>query len=185
MRTFLVATILVTACSTKQPDAAITSRQTSLAEGCRKATDAADPNDTPYLVCPGVSGYSLNVRPVESGRTSIDVVDPTGKSFPLNFQDVITGSMFAVDNHVQWRVATENGKPAPVALIASIQAHEDEGDPAKVTNTYIAIAKITPQQVCVTDKLSRQAQPEDAMLRAADSARNRPCLPTLATTPNQ
>lgn len=184
MRPFLLATLLFAGCSTKQPAASITSQRSSLAEGdCRKATDPADPNETPYFICPGFSGYTLNVRQVESGRTSLEVTNPDGKTFPLNYQDVITESMFAVDNQAEWRIAIENGKPTPVALMANVQAHEDAADPAKVTHTYIAIAKITPQMVCVTDKFIQQAQPEDAILRAADSARNRPCLPKRATNP--
>src|SRR4051812_23336867 len=50
---------------------------------CRKEIDKSDPNETPYLRCPGVGGYSLILRRVEAGRTSIDVVDPDQHVFPL------------------------------------------------------------------------------------------------------
>lgn len=174
MRPFLLATFLFTACSTKQAPT-ITTQQTSLAEAnCRKATDPADPNDTPYLICPGPGGYTLTVRQVESGRTSVDIVDPSGKAHPLNYHEVITRSMFALDTKAEWRIAAG----APIALLTTIQAHEDPADPSKATNTYIAVAKITPQQVCVTDKLSSQAQPPE-------DPRNRPCLPIIADTPIQ
>lgn len=176
--------LLLTACSGRQdqPTGNITSQQTSLAESnCRKDTDPGDPNDTPYLICPGVAGYTLHVRQVESGRSSIDIVDPAGKAAPLNYHQTITTSMFAIGNSVEWRI--EGG--TPIALATTIQAHEDLTEPAKVTNTYIAVARITAQQVCVTDKLDQQAnQSEEAIRRAADNARNRPCLPTLST-PNQ
>lgn len=176
--------LLLAACSASQdqPAPTITSQRTSLAESnCRKATDPGDPNDTAYLICPGVAGYTLQVRQVESGRSSIDIVDPAGKATPLRYHQTITTAMFAIGNAVEWRI--EGG--TPIALAATIQAHEDLTDPATVTNTYIAIARITPQQVCVTDKVNQQAnQPEDAIRRAADSARNRPCLPTLSA-PNQ
>ncbi len=177
MRPILIALTLFTACASKQP--AITSQQTSLTEpNCRRATDPADPNDTPYLVCPGPAGYTLSVRQVESGRTSIDIVDPAGKATPLNYHQVITPSMFALSNEAEWRI--EAG--TPIALITTIRAHEDPADPAKTTNSYVAVARITPGQVCVTDKLSGQdAQGHGAVQRAADSARTRPCLPG---TPN-
>ncbi|MBL8212855.1 MAG: hypothetical protein JNK87_19225 [Bryobacterales bacterium] len=179
----VVLLLLLTACAAKQeaPTPAATFQRTSLAESnCRKASDPGDPNDTPYLICPGVAGYTLHVRSVESGRSSIDIVDPAGKATPLNYHQTITTAMFAIGNDAEWRM--EAG--TPIALITSIQAHEDLTEPGKVTNSYSAIAKITTQQVCVTDKLPQQAPSEASIARAADNAPNRPCLPTL-TTPNQ
>jgi hypothetical protein len=181
MRSLLLATVLVSACSTRPAaNPAVTSQQTSLAEAnCRKASDADDPNNTPYLVCPGVAGYTLTVRQVESGRTSIDVTDPSGKAFPLRYQEVITRFMFGLEPQAEWRILTENGKPTPIALIVTLHAHEDPSDPAKATATYVAVAKITAQEICVTDKLPKQAPPDEAVRQAAASARNRPCLAPL------
>lgn len=153
MRPFLLATLLFAGCSTKQPAASITfPARSSLAEGdCRKATDPADPNDTPYFICPGFFGYTLNVRQVESGRTSLEVTNPDGKTFPLNYQDVIA-------------IHVRRGQPSRMAgRHRERQAHASRPDrqcpgtrrtqarTAKVTHTYIAIAKITPQMVCVTN----------------------------------
>jgi hypothetical protein len=147
------------------------------AESCRREIDTTDPNETPYLVCPGVSGYSLIVRRVDSGRRSIDLVNPANDTLPLKCHEFITRHMFSLDPDARWRVATENGSPVPLALLVRVQARENNNEPDQVTQTYWAVAKLTANEACVTDRIPDGQMSETDIQHAADSARGRPCLP--------
>ena len=158
--------------------AAVESIHTDLSAGsCAKEIDKNDPNETPYLSCPGVAGYTLIVRRVDAGRQSIDVVDSAKRVLPLNYQDVVTRHMSTLDGMVEWRVATKDGKPVPIALIVRVQAREDNDQPEKVTHSYIAVAKITPNETCVTDRIEEGTQSETEVRSRADSAQERQCAP--------
>lgn len=149
-------------------------------QSCRKEVDKDDPNETPYLVCPGVEGYALVIRRVDAGRRSIDLVDSSAHVHPLSYQDVVTRHMFALSPKVEWRVAKSDQKRVPIALIVRVQAREDNDNPDRVTHTYIAIAKITPNEVCVTDTILAGTRSETIVRSTADSARERPCVPQLS-----
>ena len=158
--------------------AAIESIYTDLGAGsCRKEIDKNDPNETPYQVCPGVAGYALIVRRVDAGRQSIDVVDSAQRVFPLDFHEFVTRHMSSLDGKAEWRVATRDGKPVPIALIVRVQAREDNDNPEKVTRSYFAVAKVTPNEACVTDRITEGAQSEAEVRSAADSAQERQCAP--------
>jgi len=158
--------------------AAVESIHTDLSAGsCAKEIDKNDPNETPYLSCPGVAGYTLILRRVDAGRQSIDVVDTAKRVLPLNYQDFITRHMSTLDGRVEWRVATKDGKPVPIALIVRVQAREDNDQPEKVTDAYIAVAKITPNETCVTDRIVAGTQSEADVRSRADSAQERLCAP--------
>ena len=158
--------------------AAIESIHTDLGGGsCRKEIDKNDPNETPYLVCPGVAGYTLIVRRVDAGRQSIDVVDLAQRVFPLDYHEFVTRHMSTLDGKAEWRVATKDGKRVPIALIVRVQAREDNDNPEKVTRSYFAVAKVTPNEVCVTDRIPEGVQSEAEVHRAADSAQERQCAP--------
>ncbi len=149
------------------------------AASCTKTIDKSDPDETPYLSCPGVAGYTLNVRRVESGRISIDVVTADHHTFPLRYEDVVTRSMSNLADKVEWRVAARNAKQEPIALIVPVQAHEELDNPSKVSHTYLAIAKITADAVCVTDRIAEGARTMAELQSLADSSPSRPCLPDL------
>ncbi len=180
--------LVVSGCSARR-EAVVESVYTSLsAASCNKVIDKSSPDETAYLSCPGVAGYVLNVRPVDSGRLSIDVVDAAQHQFSLNFQDVVTRSMSSLDDKAEWRVTRQNGEPMPRALIVGVHAREDQDDPAKITSTYLAIAKITDAGVCVTDRILQGTKSEAEVDTFADSAANRPCaseLPRAAATIHQ
>lgn len=174
--------LLLCGCQAKTGDdagrskAAIQSVFTDLGAGsCKQEVDKTDPNETPYLACPGVAGYSLIVRRVEAGRQSVDVVDAAHRVLPLNYQEVITRHMCNLDGQAEWRVTTRDGKQVPIALIVRVQAREDNDDPEKVTHTYLAVAKIAPEAVCVTDRVPEGTQSQAQVRATADSARDRPC----------
>jgi hypothetical protein len=158
--------------------AAIESIYTDLGAGsCRKEIDKNDPNETPYQVCPGVSGYALIVRRVDAGRQSIDVVDSAQRVFPLDFHEFVTRHMSTLDGKAEWRVATKDGREVPIALIVRVQAREDNDNPEKVTRSYFAVAKVSPNEACVTDRITEGAQSEAEVRSAADSAQERQCAP--------
>jgi hypothetical protein len=177
---------LLFACTNKDrdpalsPTAAIESIQTDLGAGsCEKKADKSDPNETPYLSCPGVAGYALIVRRVEAGRQSIDVVDAAQRVFALRYDEFVTRSMSTLDGKALWRVAMKDGKQVPIALIVRVQAREDNDNPEKVTRSYFAVAKITPHEACVTDRLPEDSHSEAAVRDAADTAHQRPCATPL------
>jgi hypothetical protein len=180
-----LSSLLLSGCSAKKDDdstvrskAGIESVQTDLGAGsCRKEVDKNDPNETPYLVCPGVAGYALIVRSVDSGRESIDVVDAARRVLPLNYQEFVTRHMSTLDGKALWRVAARDGRQVPIALVVRVQAREDDDNPEKVTRSYLAVAKIAPNEACVTDSIPEGTQ-SDAEVRArADSAQERQCAP--------
>ncbi len=149
---------------------------------CAQAIDQNDPDDTPYFVCPGAYGYDLQIRQVEAGRVSINLVNPSKQQFPLNYQDVVTRSMASLADKAEWRIRHEGGKRLPVALIVGVMAREDGRDPEKITNTYLAVAKVAASGACVTDKIRQGATTAMEVLALADSAASRPCLPQLPVT---
>ena len=176
--------VLLAACSapdsasTGTSNAAIQSLSTPLDSGsCEQKVDKSDPDETPYLQCPGVAGYSLIVRKVESGRKSVDVVDTSQQVHPLDFQETITRAMSNLDGKAEWRVASRDGKQVPIALIVHVQARENLDDPETVTTTYLAVAKLLPNQVCVTDRIPEGTKTPEQILKIADSASDRACAP--------
>ena len=72
-------------------------------------------------------------------------------------------------------MAMQKGRRAPVALIIRYNASEDPEQPNKLSS-YLAVSKITPTEICVTDKISPGPKANDDARRAADSAATKPCL---------
>lgn len=163
--------------SVARSNIAIKSIYTDLsAEKCREEIDKSDPNETPHRRCPGVAGYTLIMRLVDSGRESIDIIDPKQHVFPLNYDDFITRYMFSLSSKAEWRVRTdEEGKQVPMALIVRVQAHEDSDNPEKVTHFYFAVAKITSNESCVTDRILENTRSAEQVRQAADLAQTKPC----------
>jgi hypothetical protein len=76
---------------------------------------------------------------------------------------------------VEWRLATQNGKAVPVALIIRYNANEDAEAPNKLLS-YLAVAKITATEICVTEKIAPGPKANEDARRAADAASSKPCL---------
>jgi hypothetical protein len=182
----IILSLLMSGCLAADGDAAVQSKAaiesvyTALDAGsCRKEIDKKDPNETPYHVCPGIAGYTLILRLVDAGRQSIDVMHSPQRVFPLDFHEFITRHMSNLDGNAEWRVAIKDGKRVPIALIVRVQAREDNDNPERVTHSYFAVAKVTPNKVCVTDRIIVGAQPEAHVRSTADSAQERQCAPAL------
>ena len=120
--------------------------------------------------CRGVAGYALLVSEGDL-RQNITVVTPQGTKHSLDLWDVISGGFSSVGPKAEWRMA----KQTPVALIVRYNASEDPAQPNKLTS-YLAVTKITPSEICVTDKISPGPTANEDARRAADSATTKPCL---------
>jgi hypothetical protein len=124
--------------------------------------------------CPGIAGYKLLVHD-DDARQSITVVAPSGKEHPLDFWEVVTHAFSSVGNKAEWLVTRNKGKVSPVALIVRVNASEDSANPSRLTS-YLAVVKITPEQICVTQKIPPGAKANETARRAADSAQAAACL---------
>jgi hypothetical protein len=124
--------------------------------------------------CAGVAGYSLLVEDADS-RQSVTVVAPDGKRHPLDYWQVITTAFSTVGDKAEWRVEREGGKTRPIALIVRVFASEN---PAAIQQrtSYLAVAKITADKVCVTDRVKGGASANEDARRAADTSAGKPCL---------
>lgn len=120
---------------------------------CEKFIDENDPNSIPHQICPGISGYKLMVRHVGAGRQSIDVITPSNEAFPLNLQDFFGRNMYHLGRKVEWRALNKDGMRNPFALIVEVQVHGDMEAPQRVTQSFFALSKITPNEICVTHRV--------------------------------
>lgn len=120
--------------------------------------------------CAGVAGYDLLVEDSDS-RQSVTVVTPGGKKHPLNYWQVITTGFSSLGGKAEWRVEKKGAKVRPYALIVRVNASENPEKPEQNTS-YLAVAKITAAEVCVTDKVKTN---EEAR-QAADASAGKPCL---------
>lgn len=133
--------------------------------------------------CPGPAGYNLLVADDDS-RESITVVAPDGKEHPLEFWRVITTAFSSVGNKAEWRIVRKKNNISLLALIVRVNANEDVDHPNRV-RSYLAVAKITPQQICVTDKIGPSAKANEEARRAADTSLSKPCLNEAARRPRR
>ena len=141
---------------------------------CKQEIDRSDPNDLPYMICPGAAGYALIVRRVGSGRRSIDVIDAAGRRHPLSY-DLLTRHMFSLGERAEWRVKTSDGQQIPVALIVRIDERKSIDQPAEITGSYFAVAKITPSSACVIDWIAKGSTADAGLRELADAGQARRC----------
>lgn len=124
--------------------------------------------------CPGIAGYTLLVSEGDM-RQNLTVITSQGDKHSLELWDVVSGGFSTVGPRAEWRMANQKGKLSPVALIVRYSASEDPEHPNKV-NSYLAVSKITPSEICITDKITPGPKANEAARRAADSATTKPCL---------
>ena len=127
--------------------------------------------------CPAIGGYQLLV---ESGdiRESITIVDPKGKKYPLNFWDTVSNAPSNVSKKAEWRVTRQNGKVVPQALIVRllVTTYNDKTGDFNPANSILAVAKITPQGICVTDSIPAGPNANEKARTAADASAGKACL---------
>lgn len=143
---------------------------TDLAPDRCKTVETHEEGASSVQKCAGVEGYALLVEDDDS-RQSVTVVGPDGKKHPLNYWQVITTGFSSLGEKAEWRVEKKGGKVRPYALIVRVNANENPEKPEEKTS-YLAVAKLTGAEVCVTDKVKTN---EEAR-RAADASADKPCL---------
>ena len=143
---------------------------------CRKIKSAEAGDDGYEGRCPGTAGYSLLLSEGDL-RQNITIITPKGTQHSLDLWSVISGGFSSVGPKAEWRLASQNRKLVPVALIIRYNASEDPESPNKITS-YLAVAKITATEICVTDKISPGPKANEDARRAADAASTKPCLKT-------
>jgi hypothetical protein len=141
---------------------------------CRVIKTVKAENDDYSARCPGTAGYKLILSEGDL-RQNISVITPQGEEHSLELWTIVSSGFSTVGPKVEWRVKTQNGKPTPVALIIRFNASEDPESRNKLTS-YLAVAKITTTEICVTDKISPGPKANEDARRAADSAMTKPCL---------
>ena len=124
--------------------------------------------------CRGAAGYTLLLSEGDL-RQNITVITPKGKEHSLDLWSVVSSGFSSVGPKVEWRIATQNKKPVPVALILRYSASEDATQPNKLLS-YLVVSKITPTEICVTDKISPGANANEDARRAADASSTKSCL---------
>jgi hypothetical protein len=144
------------------------------AKQCRTIKSAEAGNDGYEGRCRGVAGYTLLLSEGDL-RQNITVITPKGAKHSLDLWDVISGGFSSVGPKAEWRMAMQNGKPSPVALIIRYNASENPDQPNKLSS-YLAVSKITSSEICVTDKISPGPKANDDARHAADTAATKPCL---------
>lgn len=161
----VVLTFLVVGPTQAQPKRSV---YTSLqAKQCRtlKSSEASD-----YLArCSGIGGYKLLVSEGDL-RQNIEVITPQGAKHSLELW-MVSSSFSSLGPKAEWRVS----KSKPVALIVRYNASEDP-DKSDKTTSYLVVAKLTPNEICVTDKVLPGPTANQDARRLADEATNKPCL---------
>jgi hypothetical protein len=154
--------------------AVIRSAYTSLGEAeCRLLEQDEETGGTTSR-CPGTAGYALLVHDWDA-RMTVDVVAPGGRTHRLRYSGIITSAFSSLGPRAEWRM--RNGQP--VALIVRVNAFEDPETPDRATS-YLAVAKITAREVCVTDRIAPTTpNANEAARQAADRSASRPCMRDL------
>lgn len=148
---------------------------TSLDEKHCRQTDMSTLETGDYEArCPGVAGYRLIVAEGDL-RQNITVVTPKGAEHSLQLYEIISSGFSSVGPRAEWRMAQKGKKSVPVALIVRFNASEDPENPDKQTS-YLVVSKITPDEICVTDKILPGPRANVEARRAADIAVTKPCL---------
>ena len=148
----------------------VTSVYSSLS-GCKLVKTG---EDWSTQACRGVGGYNLQIEYADA-RDSITVYSPNRQKHPLELWNVIGSGFSNLGEKAEWRVTRKNGKVIPHALIVRFTVSESNGDAVKQVS-YLAVAKITPQKICVTDKIAPGATANEDARRAADASADKPCL---------
>lgn len=153
----------------------IRSVYTSLAEGDCRLVEKDEETGGTTSRCPGAAGYALMVHD-DDARMTVDVVAPGGRAHRLRYSGVITSAFSSLGPRAEWRM--RNGKP--IALIVRVNAFENPEIPDRATS-YLAVAKITAREMCVTDRIPPTTpNANEAAQRAADQSASKPCMRDLA-----
>jgi hypothetical protein len=167
----LVIFSLLIACAAFAPAQKVTSVYTNLNSKSCKTLEADASGAGSYRGrCPGIAGYKLDLLEGDI-RQTINVITPANKTFELNFWGYFS-SFSSVGQKAEWRM---KGK-TPVALIVRFNVADIE-DSTKNTS-YLMVAKITRNEVCVTDVVNPSKSQNLQAQKLADTAASKPCKST-------
>ena len=172
----LLITIFAFQCAVALPvkPASVSSIYTDLSPAkCKSIKVTKDPGSS-VQKCAGVAGYSLLVLD-DDARQSVNVVTPDGTEHGLDYWHVVTGYFSSLGEKAEWRMVNRGGKLVPIALIVRVYANENPDVPEQRTS-YLAVAKITPEKICVTTKIKASQTANAEARRAADASAAKPCL---------
>ena len=125
--------------------------------------------------CPGIGGNSVHVEDAD-GRMTLYVIAPNKNKFNLNYPRVVLLGFSELGDKAEWRVTTRAGKLVPLGLIVRVTSTNGEVPKNKI-ESYLAVAKITPSEICVTDRIpARRTTANTEARRAADTATTKKCL---------
>lgn len=144
------------------------------AKHCRTIKSTAEEAGSYEGRCRGVAGYNLMVEEGDL-RTNIKVIAPGGATHSLDLWSIVSPAFSSPGPRVEWRMTKRNGRSTPVALIIRYNASENPDNPNKITS-FLAVAKITTKEICVTDKIVPGPRSNEEARRTADTAQTRPCL---------
>jgi len=169
-RVLVIALLACLALAVTAWAAPVTSVYTSLSN-CKVVKTG---QDWSVSACRGVGGYNLQLE-YGDARESITVFSPDRQKHELELWHVVSGGFSSVGKKAEWRVTRKGNTVVPHALIVRFNASENPEDSSKVTS-YLVVAKITPQKICVTDKIAPSATANEEARRAADAAADKPCM---------
>ena len=176
LRVFFAVSLQALSCGSAQAQTN-TSVYTPLdTKKCRTLQSSSSEGGSYFGRCPGISGYTLLLAE-DDLRQTITVVTPRGTKHSLELWQVVSGGFSSLGPKAEWRMSRQKGKLVPVALIVRYNASENPEDSNKTTS-YLAVAKITAKEICVTDKISPGASANEDARRAADAATTKACLKT-------
>ncbi|HEX8429954.1 MAG TPA: hypothetical protein VF625_01660 [Longimicrobium sp.] len=138
-------------------------------ESCRLVRTDEETGGTTQR-CPGVGGHALEVTDFDA-RVSVDVITPDRRRHRLSYPGVITSNFSSLGPRAEWRLRGSR----PFALIVRVNAFENPERPSERTS-YLAVARVSPGRICVTDRIRPSADANARARRAADRSAGRPCL---------
>jgi hypothetical protein len=137
---------------------------------CREIKSRPDVEGDYVGRCAGVGGYTLVLAEGDL-RQNLTVVTPEKKAHSLDLWTAVSSQFSHIGNTVEWRVVERK----PVALILRYNVNQDPEKPEKQTS-YLVVAKITADEICVTDKVSPGTKANEEARRLAEQAGTKPCL---------
>jgi len=123
--------------------------------------------------CKGIGGFKLHITEGDI-RQSIDVIAPNKNKYELDLIGHVSSGFSTVGEKAEWRVTGKGKKQTPIALIVRFNASENSEDSSKITS-YLVVAKITKNQICITNIVKPGAKQNEAARKSADSAAAAPC----------
>ncbi len=151
----------------------LTSVYTDFAK-CRTLQEPSDTNLTLLRRCPGVAGFKVLLQWDDDALTAT-MVTPKGRKLDLGISELFTQSKPYADlrSKAEWRVKRGHGAVVPVALIVRV---DPMNDMSTNDRPFLAVAKITKDEICITDKIDTGTNENEVARRAADLAVKKPCL---------